>query len=85
MNLLMQPSFHANKCCEMVANDGNVLVESCASSPSLVSCCSLGKLIKLSNAFSFSLRLCSARLSLRSWSRFCSRCLRSCSRRTASS
>jgi len=52
-----------------------------ASSPSLVSCCSLGKLIRLSNAFSFSLRLCSALLSIRS----CSRCLRSCSPRTASS
>src|SRR6185312_189115 len=28
-----------------------------ASSPSLLSCCSFGKLIRLSNAFSFSLRL----------------------------
>ena len=52
-----------------------------ASSPSLLSCCSFGKLIRLSNAFSFSLRLYSVLLSIRS----CSRCLRSCSRRTASS
>src|SRR6478735_1717875 len=28
MNLLMQPTLHANKRCEMVANGGNVLVES---------------------------------------------------------
>ena len=35
----------------MVANGGNVLVESFSSSPSLVSCCSLGKLIRPSNFY----------------------------------
>ena len=56
-----------------------------ASSASLASCCSLGKLIKRSNAFSFSLRLRSAFLSILSCSRFRSRCSRSCPRRTRSS
>jgi hypothetical protein len=45
-----------------LALDGNVLVESFCQSPSLVCCCSLGKLIRLSNAFSLSWRLCSAQL-----------------------
>jgi hypothetical protein len=71
----------ANKHCEIIANGGNVLIKSFRQFSERVSCCSLGKLIRRSNAFCFSLRLRSASLSIPYCWRFRSRC----SRRTHSS
>ena len=65
-------------------DDGQDLSSRFASSASLASCRSLGKLIKRANTFSFSLRLRSAFLSILSCSRFRSRCSRSRPRRTRS-